>query len=93
MPSSARQDNFQFKQIPDKYVKHHMFIREYFIFGRIINRVDLGIDPYGAAFFVLQLPLFIFLQECNDHAVGAAEAHAALSGVRVLLKGPGLDFV
>ena len=31
-----------------------MFIREYFIFDRIINRVDQGIDPYGAAFFVLQ---------------------------------------
>ena len=41
-------------QFPDKYVKQHMFIREFFVFDRNINRGDLGIDPYGTVIFVLQ---------------------------------------
>jgi hypothetical protein len=38
-----------------------MFIREFFIFGRIVKRVDLGIDSYGAAFFRFAARLISFM--------------------------------
>ena len=42
-----------------------MFIREFFMISRIIDRGELGIDPYAAAAFVLQRGLCA--QQNNAH--------------------------